>query len=264
MILDKRTKSNRRFFLIGILLICVLSWAFPTFEASSNRHDLTNVLSAPSWKHLLGTDAFGRDVFFRSLYGLRSSLSIALVVSLITAMIGLTLGVLCATYTNAVLYHGMLIICDSFITFPGILLALLMVLFLPQGFISIAVILFVLSVPYFIRLALVESLQIQSQEFILSAYCIGCRKIDVLFAHYMPNLIPRTFPLVIQTILVSIHIESVLSYFGIGIQPPYASLGFMIYEARRYSLTQASMLYFPLFMLFLVSLALFFVQKKAQ
>ncbi len=263
MTLGKRIKNSTILFVI-ITGLCITSFFFPSLETTINSHELGNILTAPSWSHILGTDAFGRDILFRSLFGLRNSLGIALVVTIVTALIGLALGVACVQYTNAVMSHAVVLFCDSMISFPGILFALLIAIFLPPGVISIIVILFIVGLPYFVRLGLLETMQLQSQEFVASAYCMGCRKIDVLVSHYIPNLIFSSMPLMIQAILGGIHIESVLSYFGIGLQSPYTSLGLMIYEARRYGFVQPTMLYFPLFLLIGVSFMLVSIQKRTQ
>ncbi len=259
MISGKQLRTSI-YVLFGLTLF-VLVFVFPEFESRINTTDLTNALAPISSKNVLGTDAFGRDIFFRSLFGLRNSLSIALVAGGVTALLGTVLGISCVVFISKSIALGMLVICDTLITIPGIFFALIIALFISQSIVSIAIVLMFIALPYFVRLGLMESLRIQTEEYINSALSVGCNRFDLFTIHYLPNVLPSMRPLTIQTILVSIHIESSLSFFGIGIQPPTPSLGFMIYEARRYNEAQPSMLYFPLLLLFLVSIILY-VNKR--
>jgi peptide/nickel transport system permease protein len=195
--------------------------------------DQNNVNQGSSAAHLLGTDEFGRDILSRLLVGIRPTVVVALVSTTIAAILGTSLGIVGA-YGHRL--AGFLIMrgVDIMLSFPAILLALLAVGFWQSGVPSLSVVIGVIFIPQFARVAQSTTLQILGQEFVEAEHAMGASYFRVVFRAILPNILA---PLVVQatlTIAAAILLESGLSFLGLGIVPPEPSWGQMIGTARGY------------------------------
>lgn len=187
----------------------------------------------PSPTHLLGTDNFGRDVFSRLLDGAGTSFLIALCVVAIGCLAGILIGSLCGYYgglPDAILTR----VCDSITAFPSILLALVIVSVIGGGKYNIILALGILFIPSFARVVRGEFARCRELNYVKSARLMGVSDARILFFHILPNTIPVLLPAVTIGFNNAILSEASMSFLGIGIQPPDASLGSMLSESQNF------------------------------
>lgn len=188
---------------------------------------------APSWEHLLGTDNFGRDIFSRVLQGAGTSFLIAVCVVLIGCVFGILIGSLCGYYgglADLILTR----VCDAITAFPSILLALVIIFVTGSGTYNIVIALGILFIPSFARIVRGEFARCRELNYIKSARLMGVSDFRIMFAHILPN----TYPVLLSAITIgfnnAILSEASMSFLGLGIQPPYASLGSMLSDSQTY------------------------------
>jgi peptide/nickel transport system permease protein len=181
----------------------------------------------------LGTDEFGRDLLSRLLVGIRPTVLVAVISTFIAAIAGTALGIIGA-YSRPIISFFVMRAIDIMLSFPAILLALLAVGFWQSGITSLSVVIGVIFIPQFARVAQSATLQIIRQEFVEAEHAMGARYLRVVLKAILPNILS---PLVVQgtlTIAAAILLESGLSFLGLGIVPPEPSWGQMIGAARGY------------------------------
>lgn len=191
------------------------------------------VNQASSAQYLLGTDEFGRDILSRLLIGIRPTMLVAVVSTIIAAIGGTACGIVGA-YSRPALAFFMMRGVDIMLSFPAILLALLAVGFWRSGVVSLSVVIGSIFIPQFARVAQSATLQVIRQEFVEAEHAMGARYLRVVLRAILPNILS---PLVVQatlTIAAAILLESGLSFLGLGIVPPEPSWGQMIGTARGY------------------------------
>jgi len=203
-----------------------------------------SLLAPPSREHLLGTDSFGRDVLTRLLYGSRISLLIAVMSVTVSATIGTILGLVSATARGAIDWIIMRAM-DVILAFPPILLAIAVVTFLGAGLGKLSMVIAVLYVPTFARLAYGSALGVAHKEFVEAARALGASAWHQMSRHILPNI---AGPIIVQGSLslgFAILIESGLSFLGLGILPPTATWGRMVSESRNYLQRMPLLLIWP-------------------
>ncbi|MDJ0760796.1 MAG: ABC transporter permease [Woeseiaceae bacterium] len=233
-----------------LLLMIVLVMAAPLFEAllgvGANDVNLMSRLLPPSLAHPLGTDELGRDVFLRLLYGGRISLFTGLTAAVFAASIGTVVG-LFAGFLGGRVDAALMRLTDSVIALP--LLPLLIVLVaidlnklgLPQSIVesedvSFYRIVFIVAITGWTtvaRLVRGATLSLKEQEFVMAARGVGAGNMRIMFRHILPNLLSVIIVAVTLSIGTVILLESVLSFLGLGIQPPMASWGNMLTNAQQ-------------------------------
>jgi ABC-type dipeptide/oligopeptide/nickel transport system permease subunit len=199
---------------------------------------------APSLENLLGTDNYGRDILSRIIFGSRSALIVGIVTVSLALVIGSTIGLL-AGLGSKNLDSFLMLIMDSVLSFPTILLAITVVSFLGYGLVQVMLALGIISSPIFARLVRAETLSIKTEGYVEAGRALGTPTIKIVFKHIVPNLLGK---LVVQcsiTFALSIVIESSLSYLGVGTQPPTASWGLMLKDARNYLMQAPWMAIYP-------------------
>jgi peptide/nickel transport system permease protein len=220
---------------LAVLAIVLLMAIFGGLLAPHDPYllDPQAVNQGSSAQHWLGTDEFGRDLLSRLLIGIRPTLVVALGATAISAVFGSFLGI-AGAYGRPWLSLLIMRSVDIMLSFPPILLALLAVGFWESGVLSLTVVIGVLYIPHFARVAHSATLQVARQEFLEAEHAMGASVRRVVFTAILPNILS---PLVVQatlTVAAAILLESGLSFLGLGIVPPEPSWGQMIGTARGY------------------------------
>lgn len=269
-----RRKFNRTAFITtGILLfLAVLSFAAPLFESilrvSATEVDIYGRFAPPSFSHWLGTDELGRDVFVRLLYGGRISLTVGFITAITAAVIGTMIGLAAGMgrgWADTILMR----LTDGIIALP--LLPLLIILaaidlsklgFSPETLSSeyvslmrIVIILALFGWTTVARLVRAATLSVLENTYITAAHALGIGKIRIMLRHVLPNV---TAPLIVaMTLSIGnvILLESVLSFLGLGIQPPVPSWGNMLTNAQDLIWDNPALAVYPGLAIFLTVIA---------
>ncbi|HEX6797265.1 MAG TPA: ABC transporter permease [Ktedonobacterales bacterium] len=187
----------------------------------------------PSRAHLLGTDDLGRDQLSRVIYGARISLSVGILAILAGGAVGTAMGMV-GGYLRGWVDQSITIVVDSLLAFPPLLLPLAIAAVLGPSVENLIIALAIARIPVYARLARGQSLQVRGLDYVTAARGVGTRTHAILGRHVLPNILS---PLMVQaTISVSLAIldESVLSFLGLGAQPPTPEWGAMISAAETY------------------------------
>jgi len=191
--------------------------------------DIPARLSGPTADHILGTDQLGRDTFSRVLYGGRVALKIAAIGVSIAFSVGLLLGMI-AGYGPRWLDNTLILVFDTIRSFPTIVMALAAVALTGPSMELVMIIVVVIAIPGFGRLARTNTLTIKNQEFITAERSLGAPPVTILLRHVMPNVIGPLLILAAMDVPVVITIEAGLSFLGLGVLPPTASWGTILNE----------------------------------
>ena len=191
---------------------------------------------APCLTHPLGTDNFGRDILSRVVEGAGATFLIAAATVAIGLAAGLVIGGLTGYY-GGWLDEIVMRLNDALAAFPSILLALVLIALMGGGKYNIILALGLLFIPSFARVVRGEVARQKSQDYVASARLMGAGDLRVLFAHILPNIVPVLLPSVAIGFNNAVLAEASMSYLGVGVQPPDASLGRMLNEAQGYLLT---------------------------
>ena len=191
--------------------------------------DIPARLSGPTIEHIAGTDQLGRDTFSRVLYGGRVALQIAAIGVSIAFSVGLLLGMI-AGYGPRWLDNALILVFDTIRAFPTIVMALAAVALTGPSLKLVMIIVIVIAIPGFGRLARTNTLAIKNQEFITAERSLGAPSVTILLRHVMPNVIGPLLILAAMDVPVVITIEAGLSFLGLGVLPPTASWGTILNE----------------------------------
>ncbi|HEX8730932.1 MAG TPA: ABC transporter permease, partial [Ktedonobacterales bacterium] len=187
----------------------------------------------PSAAHWLGTDALGRDQLSRVIYGARISLSVGVGAILLGGVTGCALGIV-AGYLRGWVDQATTVLTDALLAFPSLILALAIAAALGSGIINVVIALAIVRIPIYVRLARAQTLQVRGLDYVTAARAVGTPAWRILLRHIFPNIFS---PLLVQaTLSISFAIldESVLSFLGLGAQPPAPEWGVMINDAQPY------------------------------
>ena len=224
----------------GSLILLMLAAIFAPFISPRDplEQNLQARFSPPGQNgYILGSDNFGRDVLSRIIYGSRSALTVGLVAVSIAVTIGTTVG-LCAGLGRPRVDNTLMLLMDSILSFPTILLAITVVSFLGYGLVQVMVALGIIYSPVFARLVRAETLAIKTEGYVEASRSLGSGPLKIVFKHIMPNLLGRIVVQCSITFALALVVEASLSYLGLGTQPPNPSWGLMLKDARNY-LSQA-------------------------
>ena len=208
--------------------------------------------------YILGTDALGRDVLTRLMYGTRISMLVALMAAFVNLIIGILYGGI-SGYLGGTVYMIMMRIVDIISTIPLTLYVILIMQVLGAGIQSIIV---ALGSVYWVDMARVvrgQILSLKQQEFVLAAKTIGSSATTILFDHLIPNALGSILVTITMLIPSAIFMEAFLGYLGIGLQPPLASLGTMCNDASANLRTSPHELLIPALMICVIMFAFNFV-----
>ena len=248
---------------IVVALLFVLVAVFAPWIAGQDvgLTDLGRRYLAPSSEHWFGTDATGRDVFARVVFGARISLTVGLTVVIVSSIIGTLLGAFAGYYGGWFDRIMSGYVFNVFLAFPGLLLAIALVAFLGAGINKLIFALCVIGWVGYARLIRGQVLKVREYDFVQAARAMGAGDLRILVRHILPNAIQ---PLIVQASLGmagAVLSEASLSFLGLGVPPPAPSWGVMIEEARDLSTLQIAphVLFFPGLAIALTVLAFNFV-----
>lgn len=188
--------------------------------------------AAPSATHWLGTDDVGRDIFARVIYGGRTSLSIGILSVLISIMIGVPLGLIAGYYRGA--WETIIMrAADIFMSFPSMILILVVVAIFGSSINTIILIIGVLGWPSIAKLLYGNVLSVRKKDYVEAAKSIGTKESVIIFKYVLPNSVAPLWMSVAFRISAAMITESGLSFLGAGVQPPEASWGNIIQAASN-------------------------------
>lgn len=220
---------------VGVVLVSfVLCMAVVSFFATPydiNAMDTAARNLPPSLSHFAGTDAMGRDVFSRLMVGARFTLLVAFGTVFCSTIAGSALGLL-SGYVGGVIDEVVMRVIDAVSSFPGILIALVIVTVMNYGEYTIVLALFIQFTPSYARIVRVGTLQCKESEYIQNYRVFGASPLRLLVMHIYPSVIHLLVPSVVVGFSNAILAESSMSYLGLGIQPPKPSWGWMLNEAQ--------------------------------
>ena len=195
--------------------------------------------AAPSSTHILGTDSIGRDLFARLIYGGRTSLLVGILSTLISLVIGVPLGLIAGYYRGAV-EAVIMRVADVFMSFPSIVLILVLVSVLGPSVWSVTIVIGVLGWTSFARLIYANVLSVMEKEYVESARAVGTSDFWTIVKYILPNALPPILITVTFQTASAIITESSLSFLGMGVQPPEASWGNMLHDAQSITVLSRS------------------------
>lgn len=189
--------------------------------------------AAPSLRHIFGTDNFGRDIFSRVMQGLGTTISISSLVVLLSGSAGILLGAFTG-YFGGIVDEVVMRITDAVNGFPSILLTLVIISLLGSGKHNVIIAMSIVFLPSYVRIVRSEFIRLRDMDYIRRARMMGVGKLRILFVHILPNIFSVFWVSVMIGFNNAILAESGMSYLGIGVQPPDASLGKMLSDAQGY------------------------------
>jgi peptide/nickel transport system permease protein len=187
-------------------------------------------------EYLLGSDDQGRDMLSAIIYGLRISLSVGVVSALVAALIGTTLGLL-AAYLGGRVETAIMRLVDLQLSFPSILVALMILAFLGKGVTNVVLALIIVEWATYARAARGTALVESRREYIEAAGCLGVPLYRIIFRHLLPNCMPPLIVIATVQIARAIALEATLSFLGLGVPVTEPSLGLLISNGYQYMLS---------------------------
>jgi len=212
-----------------IALVLVLMAAFHPLIATHDPNALspTEVLAGPSTAHFFGTDAFGRDIFSRVVYGAWTSLQVSLIAVAIGTVLGTLVGVV-SGYFGGVADMVLQRVVDATISFPGLILAIALVGLVGPSVKNVAIAIGVVTFPSLARIVRGPVLSIKEQQYVEAARGTGATSTRIMARHILPNLMAVIIVVATARFGSAILVESSLSFLGLGPPPPTATWGSML------------------------------------
>ena len=231
VILRNRLAALGLIIVLWISLTAILAPQLATHDPF--QMNLADRLVRPSAEHWLGTDSYGRDIFTRLVYGSRIAMRVALGAVLLAVVIGVPIGALsgyAGGWVDTVIMRGI----DTFLAFPGRLLAITLVAAMGPTFLTLCLAIGITSVPGYARVVRAGVLSQKEKEYVEAARMTGEPEFRILFYQILSNCIAPILVLVSLDFAHAILVESSLSFLGLGFPPPAPSWGLMLSEARGY------------------------------
>jgi len=230
------------FVTILFILVTVFAGAVAPHDPIVQNYDA--ILQPPSGEYLFGTDQVGRCLLSRILYGGKSSLLIAIAVTLLMAAIGLIIGMI-SGYAGGLVDTVLMRFTDMLLAFPHIVFVIAVVSVLGTGTGNLIIAMTLISWTMYARVTRSMVMTIRNEDYVEQARLSGTSRPAVMFRYIMPNVIPYLIVLITQDIGSNLLTLASLSLLGLGSQPPTPEWGFMLSEGKRYMQAAPWMLLFP-------------------
>jgi dipeptide transport system permease protein len=240
-----------------LLLALFAPWVAPHAPDATNS---TAFLRPPAWQEggsaqfLLGTDAIGRDILSRLIWGSRLSLSIGIAVVLIAVAAGIALGLI-AGFARGITEIAIMRFMDILLTLPSLLLAIVIVAILGPGLVNAMLAVAVVVLPHYVRITRAAVIAETSRDYVTAARVSGAGTLRLMFSEVLPNC---AAPLIVQASLgvsTAILDAAALGFLGLGAQPPSPEWGTMLADAREFVLRAWWVVTFPGLMILAAVLA---------
>ncbi len=244
----RRVFFQRKLVIFGLVILALLVFTaiFAPWLAPHDpyRGKMSDSLSPPCKKYILGTDIQGRDTLSRLIYGSRTALMVGFLSVGIAALVGASLGLVAGYFggiTNMIIMRAM----DALMGFPMLLLALLLASVLGSGIQNVIIALSFATLPGYARFMHGLTLSVRENDYILAEKAMGSSHARTIFKHVLPNASPPMIVLVTLMLGNLILAESGLSFLGIGIKPPGAAWGSMVADGYQYLLMNPVLSFAP-------------------
>jgi peptide/nickel transport system permease protein len=218
-----------------ILVLLVFTAIFAPLLAPYDPYEpgVGKSLLQPGKEHLLGTDLLGRDTLSRLIYGSRTALLVGFISVAAAGIIGIPLGII-AGYFGGITNMLIMRVMDALMCFPMLLLALVIAAVLGSGIWNVIIALSVATIPGYARVTHGVTLSICENDYIMAQRAMGSSNLRVMFRHILPNAFPPLIVLMTMQLGALILAEAGLSFLGIGINPPGAAWGAMVFDGYKY------------------------------
>jgi peptide/nickel transport system permease protein len=232
------------------VVVVVLLAIFAPFVAPYPEHakpftDFANASRPPSWEHLFGTDEIGRDILSRVIFGFRFSLSMGIVVLAIVVPVGVLLGLIAGYYQGTWIDTTVMRITDIFLAVPPLILALAIASVLEPNLFHSMIAITLMWWPWYTRLVYGLASAQRNEFYVASAETTGAGTPHILFREILPNMVSPIFTKISLDMGWVIIIGSMLSFVGLGVQPPRPGLGTMVASGAKYLPDQWWIAIFP-------------------
>ena len=267
--MTKQTNKNRSpeasaFYTAGLILlgIVVVAFVISLFWTpyAPDAADAASKLLAPSPAHPFGTDNFGRDVLSRVMSASKYTIFISASGIAIALILGIIAGIP-AGYYGGFTDRVIMLLGNSIMCFPGILLALVAVAVFGPSVTNVIWALGLVFAPTFARVCRVGTMEIKELDYITHARVMGVKPARIMTFHIFPNLVGQLLPATVIGLANMTLFESGMSYLGLGVQPPDASFGKMLSDAQAYIRVAPWLIVFPALMLVFYILGLYFISE---
>jgi len=259
-----RSPESSAFYIAGFILLVIVVVAFVISlfwtPYAPDATDAASKFLAPCAEHPFGTDNFGRDVLSRIMSASKYTIFISVSGVAIALILGTVSGIP-AGYYGGMTDKGIMLIGNSIMCFPGILLALVAVAVFGASVTNVIWALGLVFAPTFARVCRLGTMEIKELDYITHARIMGVKPVRIMAFHIFPNLVTQLLPATVIGLANMTLFESGMSYLGLGVQPPDASFGKMLSDAKAYVLTAPWLIIFPAMMLIFYILGLYFISE---
>jgi peptide/nickel transport system permease protein len=230
--------------MFAIILVLLLGADLIAPYSRATHQELSNRLQGPSWAHLLGTDAFGRDLFARIVHGGRTSLLVAILATVSSCVLGSALGAIAGYFggrTDSLIMRSL----DIFMSIPDILFTMAVVFALGAGFINLLLALTLAYFTNYVRLVRSQVLNLSELDYVEAARAGGSGAARIILSHILPNAMGVIIVNTTLNVAKIILYESTLSFLGLGMPPPAPEWGLLLADAREFMRDAPYLMFFP-------------------
>jgi peptide/nickel transport system permease protein len=238
-----------------VLVFVVTALAAPWIATTDpTRADWSTIRKAPTWAHPFGTDDLGRDAFSRVVWGSRVSMQAGVFAILLAIAVGVPLGLL-AGYYRGILDQVIMRLTDAWLAFPFLILAIGLVTIMGPSLTNATVAIGLGATPTYMRLTRALVLATAAEDYVQGARALGAGDARVMARHIVPNIVSALLVQATVSIPIAIIAEAVLSFLGLGVQPPTPSWGTMLNAAQQFLDSAPWMAWWPGLAIFSLTLA---------
>jgi peptide/nickel transport system permease protein len=207
---------------VGLVLLAIFGPEIAPYSFS--QINVNDTLQGPTLHHLLGTDQLGRDILSRIIYGTRIALEVAVTSVAAALAVGLALGLL-GGYLGGIVDNVVVLLTDTFQSFPAIVLALALLTVLGASLRNLIIVIAVTFCPNYARASRALVLTVKQNQYVLAERALGAGRLRIMVRHIVPNIVAPLFILLAMDIPSAIAAEAGLSFLGLGVPPPNPSWG---------------------------------------